>query len=1127
MPNSFCGAAHSEHVELCPQTWRNAGARRPGKNRVLILALALSACSGAKISSTAAVSSCPGPAPVRTPGTVAHQLLQSSHHEPVTHLAFSSQQYLATGSDDGEVRIWDTRTMTQLAVLQAGGINDLQWNARGDRLVVLGRFAGRGFTRNRLMGRAREYDVAGLHTRTWPIPLDSMRALAGSGDRWVARAADTALVVDLETCASVQHEVGCYGPYCNSSLDAGGDGALFASRNSEGWVIFRVGQLEPIATSAADELTLLSKDRYVARTGKRVSIHRVPGGEVITTFASEVDDDAKLQVDGSSLVTWSARGIVVLDLGSGKQLWTRRFDDKGVATLASSDGKLAIAMRDRRVILHDLRSGRVRGELGPGRARMPVAVPLIVGSQLYIRSANAVSIWSLETGRRLFSIPTEGSLDLVTRPNGRVDVALREDGDASDHDSARLRVRLRPVVMPATSADGGAVEVVDEPLALRPDVTNVYDLHPYAPRGLVEIADEPVALVAGGASGMTVGDPGQRAHFSATGRYAVTSNQTSGLVVVESDTGTEVSQIPLVDARTPIPSSAKAPELLVCPKLPDDNHDTVITKISGITHHEFSADDRWLAVEFEGRFRIHEMASGKVVSGAVAERITAIALAGTTPKLLLGSADGELLVWSDGRVIARAENTGGQILRIAVDSAGQRFTTVSGDGATRIWDLATLQVLVAFAEYEDDEWVTFTPNGAYTGTAEVAERVTWRFDAPVEAFRFEQFEREFRREDVISRRLSSGGADITAQPARPPRIELVAHSVAKRTGHVTVTARVSSSGRVDSVSGFREGRAVARERVCRPARDVTLEVPLLAGTNRVQVTAFDERGAASNPLSIDVATPTVTTRRPELWVVAVGVSEYPRLERIHWLGYADDDARGIAAAFARHAGPNAAFAAIRSQVLVDREVTQASVKRALGELRHMKPDDLAIIFLAGHGIARRGDGAMVFLTADSDADAREGAIAWAELSATIDALPCRTLVLLDACHSGHINQDVVVPNAALASMLEQNGRAGAVVFAAAKGRQLSYEPNGSRGLQRRQGSANGPPVAGDHGFFTGAVIDVLGDRTVDPDGDGVLQLSELVEEVTRRVSSRTGGLQTPWVARREHFGDYGLARVRP
>lgn len=44
--------------------------------------------------------------------------------------------------------------------------------------------------------------------------------------------------------------------------------------------------------------------------------------------------------------------------------------------------------------------------------------------------------------------------------------------------------------------------------------------------------------------------------------------------------------------------------------------------------------------------------------------------------------------------------------------------------------------------------------------------------------------------------------------------------------------------------------------------------------------------------------------------------------------------------------------------------------------------------------------------------------------------------------------------------------------------------------------------------------------------NGVIELSELVAQVTVRVGRVSGGKQNPWVARRELFGDLGLARAR-
>jgi hypothetical protein len=103
-----------------------------------------------------------------------------------------------------------------------------------------------------------------------------------------------------------------------------------------------------------------------------------------------------------------------------------------------------------------------------------------------------------------------------------------------------------------------------------------------------------------------------------------------------------------------------------------------------------------------------------------------------------------------------------------------------------------------------------------------------------------------------------------------------------------------------------------------------------------------------------------------------------------------------------------------------------------------------------------------------------------------------------------MSQELIVPNGALAATLSSQGRAGALVFAAAKGRQESFEDR-------------------EHGFFTRAILDTFADPTADRDRDGHLSVDELIDSVTVRVDVRTHGRQTPWVARREVFGDFQIA----
>ena len=61
-----------------------------------------------------------------------------------------------------------------------------------------------------------------------------------------------------------------------------------------------------------------------------------------------------------------------------------------------------------------------------------------------------------------------------------------------------------------------------------------------------------------------------------------------------------------------------------------------------------------------------------------------------------------------------------------------------------------------------------------------------------------------------------------------------------------------------------------------------------------------------------------------------------------------------------------------------------------------------------------------------------------------------------------------------------------------------------------------------HGLFTAALLKSLGDQETDRDGDGAIQLSELIDEVSWRVARSSKGAQTPWVARRELFGDFAI-----
>ena len=85
-----------------------------------------------------------------------------------------------------------------------------------------------------------------------------------------------------------------------------------------------------------------------------------------------------------------------------------------------------------------------------------------------------------------------------------------------------------------------------------------------------------------------------------------------------------------------------------------------------------------------------------------------------------------------------------------------------------------------------------------------------------------------------------------------------------------------------------------------------------------------------------------------------------------------------------------------------------------------------------------------------------------------------------------------------------------MVFSASKGRQFSLES---------------PDIGGGFGLFTYALVQSLGPmaKEVDTNNNNFVEFMELVDFVTKYVNDATRGEQTPWLSRKELFGDLPLA----
>ena len=231
-----------------------------------------------------------------------------------------------------------------------------------------------------------------------------------------------------------------------------------------------------------------------------------------------------------------------------------------------------------------------------------------------------------------------------------------------------------------------------------------------------------------------------------------------------------------------------------------------------------------------------------------------------------------------------------------------------------------------------------------------------------------------------------------------------------------------------------------------------------------------------------------------LWLLSIGVSRYQDAD--FDLQFAAADARAIATAL-EHQGEGPLYTAMKTLVLTDDEATRESIlgsmERFLGQAG---PQDIVVIFMAGHGVQDLATGSYYFLpypaTPQNLVTAGLRMSDFDEMVRTLRRNVRGVVVMLDTCHAGALRlaaRGFVSADDLAARMSVGEG---SFLLAATKPGEESKEK---------------PEL--EHGAFTYAVLEGLQGRA-DADGDGLVSVSEIFSYVARMVPRLTDDQQHPY-----------------
>jgi len=293
------------------------------------------------------------------------------------------------------------------------------------------------------------------------------------------------------------------------------------------------------------------------------------------------------------------------------------------------------------------------------------------------------------------------------------------------------------------------------------------------------------------------------------------------------------------------------------------------------------------------------------------------------------------------------------------------------------------------------------------------------------------------------------------------------------------------------------------------------DVELKLGQNRLDVEVMHGYTVLSHSTYRIVrrAPSTPTAVVGEKWAVVVGISSY-RVAGLN-LRYADRDAEAIRDFLIQKGG----FNVDHVRFLSNQQATYQEIRTALFSfLAATQPDDLALIFLAGHGVQDAVNPDNYFFLAHDSQVANLGgtAIPMWDLGNVMDYTirAQRILVLADTCHSGAAldrggpqnGKDLNFFNKYLETLARKKGR---LVLTASQAHESSLET---------------AQLA--HGAFTQAILLGLAGAADDNPADGVVTTGELIDYVRSKVPEATQGEQHPSYSAQGFDLNLPLAYVR-
>jgi hypothetical protein len=298
---------------------------------------------------------------------------------------------------------------------------------------------------------------------------------------------------------------------------------------------------------------------------------------------------------------------------------------------------------------------------------------------------------------------------------------------------------------------------------------------------------------------------------------------------------------------------------------------------------------------------------------------------------------------------------------------------------------------------------------------------------------------------------------------------------------------------------------------------INLTLALSQGTNQIAISAVNALGIESYSSNLKVEYAPKKDRKPNLYVVTLGVSHYADTQ--YNLKFAAKDARDIQQYFTTQ-HPN--YDSVFTLCLTDTSVSVSRLNSIRDFFSDSKREDAVVLAFAGHGLLSEN---YDYYLASHDIDflkPETRGIPYEALENTMEGIASlQRAIFIDACHSGEVDKESLTRSPSAGNVhakpvgrgsnlvvkgtaKEEVSKLASELFADLRNTTGATVISASGGLEFAMESADW-----NNGLFTYCLLHGLQDNEADDNNNQSISISELQQYLEKEVYKLSNGLQKP------------------